>query len=308
MLLTWHNQRSEGTLATQSSNIHKFKTRPELTFPFTDIFYDTFVGTSFKIADGKEVALLDDEVSEVRWAIEYFTPPERYVLSVDANGVYQGMVLESVAFKVVKMEPPNGDNWLYNFTTEQYEYISAVNDDGVYIGNAAFGSYSVTVPTPPPSPNSVWDFGSDEWIDGRGLDVLKRAAKDCVNEERAYLIDLPLPFLGTKFQTNKASRDKLRDTLLSFQMIEPLPIPYHWRDAADNLISVTEGDLTTLFKMIRQRVEDVYQASWVEKEAIEAMTTRDPLFDYNWNTSAELRLGYAGKNEFKGNKDALVKT
>lgn len=173
-MLTWNPNANSG-LASLNGLTFSVTQKPVLSFAYNWLYYEPEYGNRFITLDGNRVELTDSQVAECEAFISaHIQAQQSRVLGVDANGAYLGMVDPAQAYRQVLEGPPNGDHYVFDFTTETWRYIHGVDAQGKYVGNVPVGAYTHLAIAPPQFAYERWDNAQGKWVDGRTVAELKQ--------------------------------------------------------------------------------------------------------------------------------------
>ena len=144
-----------------------------LGFTFDTLYYEPDAENYFKVVNNKKIALTAEERQT---CIDYigsfkFSQPHTHV--VDENGVYQGVGAPEGYFATVPYGPDDDGNYIWNFDTQQWDWIIGVDEQGNYLGNRPFYELHMLVESEPPADYYIWDFTSSAWVDSRTLEEIQ---------------------------------------------------------------------------------------------------------------------------------------
>lgn len=163
-----------GWVTDDTGTIFPLQAKPVLSFAFDALYLEQT--NSFYLTNGQQQDLTDAQVTECNTFID--AQPkivQALVMGVDSRGKYLGLAPANQVYRQVDGAPYSNDHMRFDFNTNSWLLVKAIDKDGNYIGNVDLDDprYFKDVQSVPPFAYAVWDFTADKWIDGRTLDQLK---------------------------------------------------------------------------------------------------------------------------------------
>jgi len=146
-----------------------------------------------------------------------------------------------------------------------------------------------TKPTQP-TPFHDWDKATHTWI--ANLQQAKEAKKLEITLERNTRLVTPVTYDNKLLDGDEDAKRRIVQKLLEIStatLLEENPSPMFWRDANNNIHTWTDVPTFTLWLqglviVLGVRETAVMAASWVHKDAIDALTTVEEVINYNYST------------------------
>lgn len=163
-----------GWVTDDAGAVFPLQAKPALSFAFEALYLEQT--NCFYLAEGQRHDLTDAQVEECNTFID--AQPkivQALVMGVNSRGKYLGMVPANEAYRQVDAAPYSNDHMRFDFNTNTWLLVKAVDKDGNYLGNVDLDDprYFKDVQSVPPFAFAIWDFAANNWKDGRTLDQLK---------------------------------------------------------------------------------------------------------------------------------------
>lgn len=169
-VLTWAESTQRG-VAAYNNIAFGILTKPALSFAYDGLYYEDL--RQMYMVNGEWLTLVAAQKTEIENFIsEAFQNAQTKVLGIDATNMFIGWVAPAAAHATVPYAPPTpAEFWLWNMQTQQFDYIHAVDANGIYLGNIATSDsrYKANAGSLPPNVYDKWDFTRNTWVDGRTL-------------------------------------------------------------------------------------------------------------------------------------------
>lgn len=298
--LTWYEygdgHGSGRGLIRRGKDTAQLSHKPDLPFPFYNLYAEET--HAFKVIDDTQVPLSEEEIEAVvAWIDTTEFGMFQRCLGVDEHGRFIGECLPSGAAKVVRSTPPTEDHYRYDFDTDAWVYIHAVDADGRYVGNVPAGPDTLYASSAPPRTARDWRWRNGVWADETPLETSQAIrillARDYCDQalERAVA---KVTFGDTEltFGADKESRENILGLCTAIanehagllpQGTIPNPRPYYPKGATTPFAFPHEGILAIGAAMLL--VKDTYMARYfAHKSAIKALSTREEVEAYDVTT------------------------
>lgn len=151
------------------------KVKPDIAqVQFDTIYYEPATGNEFKVYQGTQSALTDQErLDVISWIDAFvFAPLLTETHNVDSNGYYVGFFKdEADVYTAVPSAPPQ-DGKNYYWDGSAHVLVHAVGQDGTYLGNLLRPEAETLVPSAPPA--SYYKWNGTAWYDARDIQLAKQ--------------------------------------------------------------------------------------------------------------------------------------
>lgn len=164
-VLTWVHEQTQG-LVIREDEKKVLVTKPVMSFTFDSLYFEPT--NKFKVINGERIPLHEYDIAEILVYIEAIEILQ-IAFCVSLTGEWLGRIEVTPDVIAVSTSPPNRGHYRYDFVTESWVYIHAVDIDGKYIGNVPMGTYADEVPSPPLKDYDRWNF-NDAWYDSRSIE------------------------------------------------------------------------------------------------------------------------------------------
>lgn len=166
-----------GWSTDDSGIVYPLATKPEFSFSFDALYHEPL--NDFFVLGGTRNQLTAAQITEIENFIAT-VPQLNAALAemVDAKGMYLGRVpANTPGATKVNSAPWSNDPMRYDFNTQSWILVKAVDSNGNYLGNVALNDsrFYEDVQSVPQYTWQVWDFTAKDWKDGRTLAQLQAA-------------------------------------------------------------------------------------------------------------------------------------
>lgn len=135
-----------------------------------------------------------------------------------------------------------------------------------------------------PTQFHAWDAATESWVGNVELAKIDKKAQ--VNYMRQNKDNEPISYLGSLFDCGYDSKINLQSVCSALSSGYVLPEGYNWRDNANVLHNADHEFLFGLLEAIVSRTNELYNASWNHKQAIDLIEDFNELQSYdislNW--------------------------
>lgn len=121
-------------------------------------------------------------------------------------------------------------------------------------------------------------------VDGRVLSELKQAKNEEINAYRDQVLDAGFWALTHKWDSNERARTNVSGFSVAVLSGLPPPETLYWRDYDNVNVALTYADFEHMAQMLVLFNTQVYAASWVHKNAVDALTDPDDVENYDYTT------------------------
>lgn len=186
-ILTWSNGMGR---VSSGDYLFDVESAPALSFSFDALYYETPTGLAFKVVDGEQITLTEEEQAACRAYCDGYLENGDYPVQTyeQESGLYRGVMLKSeagekgYAYLIGNMPDHPVSKW----TGSAWERIAAViRSDGSYalMPSAVCDACVVFLTaeeweahSKPSRSTERWDFSSESWKDSRTLEQARASA------------------------------------------------------------------------------------------------------------------------------------
>ncbi len=186
-ILTWSNGMGR---VSSGDYLFDVESAPALSFGFDALYYETPTGLAFKVVEGEQVALTEEEIAACRAYCDGYLENGDYPVQAyeTENGLYRGVMLKSEAgekgYSYLIGNLP--DHPVSKWTGDAWERVAAViRSDGSYVLMPAsicdacvlfFTESEWAEHSKPVRSTEKWDFATETWKDSRTVEQAKKSA------------------------------------------------------------------------------------------------------------------------------------